>query len=170
MDGGFTHWGRGFCATHFDVPAGHLLDRLGYRRLLGWTTLFFFLAGFVFLFGFHTETYILSLLAATIGWLFFGPGVDAYILSQASSSNAGRFMAFRDSFESLGGILTTAVLGFILLFSIKHIAFLIAIPMLVAFFLIRLSPKDTHPAQTEKKISSHHFHFRRHPFKSSMRQ
>src|SRR5437764_511543 len=59
----------------FDVPAGYLLDRYGYRRLLKVTTLIFMIAAAILFAGITQITFILSLFVGTFGWLFFGPGI-----------------------------------------------------------------------------------------------
>src|SRR3989344_9452066 len=102
-----------------DVPAGRWLDRFGYLRLLKVTTFIFLFAGIALIFNLTLATYLISLTAATFGWVFFGPGVNAYVLSQSPKQNAGKFISFRDIFGSTGVFLSSAILGFVLTFSPK---------------------------------------------------
>ncbi len=145
-----------------DVPAGRWLDRFGYLRLLKVTTFIFLFAGIALIFNLTLATYLISLTAATFGWVFFGPGVNAYVLSQSPKQNAGKFISFRDIFGSTGVFLSSAILGFVLTFSPKGMGELIFITMAAALVALYFSPKDTVSVLAEEKISTQHHYIRRH--------
>ena len=139
-----------------DVPAGHLLDRFGYLKLLKLSTFIFIIATICFISGLTTFTYILSIAISTFGWLFFGPGVNAYILSHAPKESAGSFISFRDVFGSIGIVLSSAVLPFIVLISPNHIGYILFILLLISFIALFFSPKDNHSVHDEIKIQTQH--------------
>lgn len=145
-----------------DVPAGHILDRFGYRKLLTITTFIFLFAAICFVFGFTKTTYITSIAISTFGWLFFGPGINAYILSHAPKSNAGKFISLRDVFGSVGIVLASAALPFALLLSPEHIGYLLFSLLFVAFAMIYISPKDVVSAHAEIKLPTHHHYIKKH--------
>lgn len=53
-----------------DVPAGFLLDRFGYKRLLGVGTAIFMAAISCLFFGLTPTTYLMTLGLGALGWLF----------------------------------------------------------------------------------------------------
>jgi len=144
-----------------DVPVGHLLDRYGYRKLLTLGTILFVLAAGILVLEFSLTTYLISLGISIFGWVFFGPGVNAYILSHAPKAHAGKFISFRDVFGSLGVVLISAVLGIALLLSPQFIALWMVCALLLALVAIRLSPKDHTSVHVEKKHPQHHYFVRR---------
>ncbi|MFA6304382.1 MAG: MFS transporter [Patescibacteria group bacterium] len=144
-----------------DVPAGHFLDRFGYLKLLKLTTFIFLFAGIAFIFNFTIATYIISLIAATFGWVLFGPGVNAYILSQAPKKNSGTFISFRDIFGSAGVFLASAVLGLVLALTPTTIGTIIFAIMLAALAALYFSPPDTISVHHEQKLPTQHHYIRR---------
>ncbi|MFA6898227.1 MAG: MFS transporter [Candidatus Paceibacterota bacterium] len=152
-----------------DVPAGHILDRYGYRRLLKLTTFVFLFAALCFTFGLTKTTYLLSLVISTFGWLFFGPGVNAYILSHAPKESAGRFISLRDVFGSVGIVLASAALPLVLLISSKGMGYLLFFLLFVSLIMLFFSPKDTVSVHSEIKIPTHHHYIRRHSLVTSLK-
>jgi len=144
-----------------DVPAGYLLDRFGYLKFLKVTTFLFLFAGVCLIFGLTELTYLLSLLMSTFGWLFFNPGINAYVLSQAPKAHAGKFISLRDIFGSLGVVLSSAVLPFVLLLSPQHIGYLIFGILLLALGMLFFSPKEQTSVHAEIKLPTHHYYIRR---------
>ncbi|MFA6503559.1 MAG: MFS transporter [Patescibacteria group bacterium] len=144
-----------------DVPAGFLLDRFGYRRLLKLTTFIFLFAAVSYMFGLTEVTFLISLLMSTFGWLFFGPGVSAYILSHADKKNSGRMISMRDIFGSLGVVCSSALLPFVILLAPLQIGWIIFIPLLLALLSLVFSPKDVNSVHAEIKHPSHHHFIRR---------
>lgn len=152
-----------------DVPAGRILDKFGYRRFLKITTFIFLFAAVCFMFGFTQQIYLFSLVISTFGWLFFGPGVNAYILSHAPKESAGRFISLRDVSGSIGIVLSSSVLPFVLLLSPQYMGLLLFILLLLALFMLFLSPKDTVSVHSEIKIPTHHHYIKRSPLFSTIK-
>lgn len=151
-----------------DVPAGHIMDRYGYLKFLKVTTVAFFVAGACLMFGLTDVTYILSIVFATVGWLFFGPGVDAYVLSHAPKPYASRFIAQRDIFDSVGVVFSSAALPLVLAFSPYATGLLLVSFFGLALFMLFLSPRDTVSAHHEIKIPTHHHFVRRNYFATTV--
>ncbi|MDB5259468.1 MAG: hypothetical protein JWO73_676 [Candidatus Taylorbacteria bacterium] len=145
-----------------DVPAGHLLDRYGYRKLLAVTAFIFLFAAVCYMFGLTQLTYLLSLLISTFGWLFFGPGVNAYILSHAPKQNAGKFISLRDVFGSIGVVLASAVLPFTLLLAPQYIGVLLFTLLFISFIMLLYAPKDHVSVHAEIKLPTQHHYVKRH--------
>lgn len=145
-----------------DVPAGHVLDRYGYRRFLLITTAIFLAATICYCFGLTLATYIASILLSTFGWLFFGPGVNAYALSHSSRETAGRFMSLRDVTGSVGVVLSSVALPFALLIKPALVGWILSAIFVVSFVALCFAPKDRMKATTEEKIGAQEFYIRRH--------
>jgi MFS family permease len=158
---GFLMGGASLVQLLLDVPAGRLLDRYGYRKLLTLTTIIFFIGALCLFFQFTLVTYLASMTLSIFGWLFFGPGINAYLLSSAPKAIAGRFMSLRDVFGSVGVVLSSAVLPFVLLLSPTHIGLVLSISFVAAIVAILVSPKDHESVHTEKKLATHHYYIRR---------
>ncbi len=152
-----------------DVPAGYVLDRFGYRKFLGITTFVFLLAGICFMFGLTKTTYLISLAISTFGWLFYGPGINAYILSHAPKESAGKFISLRDVFGSVGIVLSSAFLPLVLMLTVQNTGFFLSLLLFSALILIMISPKDHESVHREKKLDTHHHHIRRTPFLSTVK-
>jgi MFS family permease len=144
-----------------DVPAGKLLDRYGYRRLLMVTTIAFIVAAIALLSGFSVFAYILTLSLSIFGWLFFTPGINAYMLSQAPKSAAGKFMSFKDVFGSIGIVLSTFALPIALTLDIKISGMIILVVMMMTLIAIYFSPKENESVHVEKKLDTHFYYVRR---------
>ncbi|CAN5743503.1 hypothetical protein BH11PAT2_BH11PAT2_00870 [soil metagenome] len=158
---GFLMGGASLIQLLLDVPAGRLLDRYGYRKLLGLTTFIFFLGALCLFFKFALITYLASMVLSIFGWLFFGPGINAYILSSAPKESAGKFMSLRDVFGSVGIVLSSTLLPFVLLLSPTHMGLVLAVSFIAAFVAILLSPRDKESVNTERKLPTHHYYIRR---------
>jgi len=129
----------------FDVPAGYLLDRFGYVRMLKITTAAFFLASLSIAFGLTQVSYLLSLALAVLGWQFYGPGGSAYILSRASDAESGRYFSLRESFGSIGIVLSSVSLPFVLLLSPSAAGTLLCVLFGMSLVLLYFVPKEEHP-------------------------
>jgi len=154
--------GSAFIQLILDVPAGFIMDRYGYRKFLKITSVIFILAAAAMLFGLSTPVIIATLMLSAFGWLFFGPGVDAYLLSHTQSEYAGRVMSVRDTLSSLGIVLATAALGFVLGLPMSVMAVIVMVLIAVAFLAVMFAPKDKVSAVAEKKHPAHHYYVRRH--------
>jgi MFS family permease len=145
-----------------DVPAGHIMDRFGYRRFLLITTVIFAGAAIAYMFGLTRTTYIVSLIISTFGWLFFGPGINAYALSHADKKTAGRFMSLKDVSGSIGVVLASVALPFALLISPAHVGIILFALFVVALAGLIFAPKDVRHAMHKDTVESAHFFARRH--------
>ncbi len=145
-----------------DVPAGLCLDRYGYVRLLRLNSFLLSLGGVVlFFFGLQTWTYLIFVFMSGLGWLFFGPGVDAYALMMSPKGHAGRFMSIRRLMSSLGTTIAALLFTVLLPFPTETLAFVIMALLLldtgVSFFL----KQERTSVHAEQKIETHHYYVRR---------
>lgn len=145
-----------------DVPAGYLLDRFGYTKLLMIGTTLFCLGSLSFLFGLHVWTYLVNIVCSTFGWLFFRPGMDAYMLTAAPKSFAGRFMATRDVVQSAGIVAGMAALSFVIHVSTPLMGTIVASILFVAILALLVTPTVNGSVHDEKKIAHQTFYIRRH--------
>lgn len=154
---GFLAGGCSLVQLFFDVPAGRLLDRYGYLRLLKITTFIFLLSVACFFFGLTYLTYFLTLFLSIFGWLFYSSGINAYILSQAPKAHSGKFISMRDVSGSVGIVFASASLPFVLLLSVQWMGILLFGLLLCAWILLWFSPKETRVvhAEQESEIPSH---------------
>ena len=127
----------------------------GYRKLLKVTTLLFILASAFFLLGLSKVAFVFSLFVSTFGWLFFGPGTNAYVINQSAKESIGRFIAARDVFASIGIVLASALIPFAVAFNMQTVGVLLLIIFSVAFIFICLAPKEEgieHQKKTEHEF------------------
>lgn len=148
---GFLTGGCSLVQLFFDVPAGYLLDRYGYLRLLKITTVFFLLAAASFFFGLNQLMYFLTLFFSIFGWLFFSSGINAYILSQAPKTNTGKFISMRDVSGSIGIVLASASLPFALLLPVPWMGILLFGLLFSAWIMLWFSPKEPQTLRKEPK-------------------
>lgn len=124
-----------------DIPAGLLVQRYGAARMLGLSTCALLVAAGVWFFGVTPQTYVVSLLASALGWLFFSPAHSAYILANAPASHVGRLSAARRIMEGVGGLIPTALLPLYVTLPSKTIGLLMLYPLLgslVALYIVGL--------------------------------
>jgi len=152
-----------------DVPAGILLDKFGYIRMIRLGTLTFIGASLILVFVGGPVGFILSLFSASLGWLFYSPGVNAYLLSTAPKKEAERFMSFRDVFDATGVLLSALAVPFLVTASPQVIGLSAAGVLSLAFLSSMLSPKDKVSVHEEKKVEHHHFYIRRDAFRNLFR-
>ncbi len=105
---------------------------------------------------------MISVVTATFGWLFYGPGINAYTLALAPKKHAATFVSFRDIASSLGVFLASAVLGILLHLETRLLGLLIFLIMAIALVALFFSPKDRVSVHAEQKIPTHHYYIRRH--------
>jgi len=154
--------GASFIQLVLDVPAGFLLDRFGYVRILRITTFVFLLATATLLFGLTPLSFALTLLLGTCGWLFFGPGSNAYMLVRAPWESAGVYLGFFHAVRSLGVVFATLCLIFVVDASPLLIGMLLSFILLIALISICLTPKERETVHKERKIIRHTYYIRRH--------
>lgn len=150
-----------FVQLALDIPAGYLVDRYGQRRLLAITTLCFAIAGAFFLLGLTKFAFLASLAVSTFGWLFLGPGASAYIMNHAPEKAVGRFTSTGDVFASVGIVLASAVIPFVVLLDTKIVGMILVALFGIAFICICLAPKDA-----KVKPADHPHHLRHRTRKS----
>lgn len=146
----------------YDVPAGYLLDRYGYLKLVKFGTFCFFLSGIILLLGLGSWTYFLTLTLSSAGWLFFSPGVDAYILVSADKKFAGKFIALRDMMESGGIVVGMGLLALVVHFPTPILGLIIAAIMFLTLVFLFRAPAEPHVLSGEKKLAHQSFYIRRH--------
>ncbi len=137
----------------FDVPAGKLLDRFGYKKLLLVGTIIFLFAALCLCFNLTLIGYIASLVLSIFGWLFFGPGSTAYVLSASTKENSGVFMSMHDMAGSLGIVLSSALLSFVLFLPTNQIGWVLVGLLGLSLLLIVLTP--TEPRIVPSSESTH---------------
>ncbi len=134
--------GESLVQVFLDVPAGYLLDRFGYRRLLKYTTAFFMVAASCIVLGLTPLTYVLTIFFSIFGWIFFVPGMNAYILSHATEAEAGRFFSLKDTSNSVGVVLASVSLPFVLIMPVQTAGVLLLCLLGLAFVFVSGSPED----------------------------
>lgn len=162
--------GSSFIQLLMDVPAGLLLDRFGYTRLLRLSTAILSLGGILLVvFGLTSWVFILLNVIGGFGWLFFGPGVDAYLLSIAPRKLVGSYMGVRRSMSSLGVVIGTSALAFLLISPISVLGGVIAATLLVATLLTFGLQTKTPSVHKEVKIPTQHYYVRRTVLSTAVR-
>lgn len=154
--------GEALAQLLLDVPAGFALDHFGYVRLLKLGGLLFMVAAIVLLFGITPFTFVCTLIFSTFGWLFFGPGVDAYVLTSATKRFAGRFIAMRDIAESAGVVCAMIILPLVVIRAPRTIGIALLVIFALALSIALFIAPDRHSLSTEKKISKQGLYIRRH--------
>ena len=147
-----------------DIPAGKMLDKFGYKKMLAVGTIVFIFASLLLYFNFNSLFLIASVLLAGLGWLFFGPGINAYALSHAEKGRSGKFMAFRDIFGSVGIVLASVALPFVIILQPKLIGIIIASLLFLSFLAIIFSPEDRRKITLEDHYHEKTHHQRRYLF------
>lgn len=152
--------GEAFVQMLLDVPAGHLIDRLGRKRMLGIGIGAFTVAA-ILLMQFTLVTYIASVVFSLFGWIFLSPGVNAYLLAYAERESSGRFLSFRDTFSSIGMALASIMLVFVLALAPAYMSLILATAFLCSALFLMASPPDWQYDLKEQKLPSQGFHIRR---------
>ncbi len=151
-----------FIQLLLDVPAGKLLDKFGYRKLITISNLFFLLSASFLLLPFSKITFLGTLFFSIFGWLFITPGINAYLLSQASKGSGGRVMSFNDVFSSTGVVLGSFGLTYVLALGYKFMSIILMIPLLISLLALLFSPKDKVKIHEVKhEVENKHFYIRR---------
>ncbi len=145
----------------FDVPAGFILDKYGYKRFLKITTLIFMVSILVLLWKLNLWTYLITVFLSCFGWLFFGPGANAYVISHAPKKQAGCFLSFRDMFESMGVVLSSAIFIFTLSLPVRMVGVVILTLLTATFIAINFAPEDVGLVHQKKKLKTQNYYIRR---------
>jgi MFS family permease len=139
---GFLIGGAAFIQLCLDVPSGYLTDKFGYKRMLVITTLFFIAASICFLFGLTQITYLASLIISILGWQFFSPGINAYVLGQADGKTVGKLISAKEVFASIGIVLSSIVIIFAVSWTPMAIGGALILVFTATLFAILAAPKD----------------------------
>lgn len=152
--------GEAFLQMLLDVPAGHLVDRLGRKRTLGIGIIAFALAALL-LIQFSTASYIASLVLSLFGWVFLSPATNAYLLAYAERESSGRFLSFRDTFSSIGMAVASFALVFVLALTPAAMSLILVIAFLISGIFLIASPREKAYTLEEQKLPAQKFHIRR---------
>ncbi len=144
----------------FDIPAGFILDRYGYIRLLKIATATFVVGALFFVHGLSLTTYLTSIALGTIGWLFYSPGISAYVLSQAPREHAGTYMGTLHAAQSLGVVGATVALGIALSLPVRWIGFIVAGLLFISLSAL-FAVRSHYIPLVEKKIAHQPYYIRR---------
>ena len=148
-----------------DIPAGKFLDRVGYVRMLKVTVMFFLAAAFALMFGLSHVTFFITLVFSALGWLFFGPGSDAYILSTAPRNYTGRYISIGDVARSLGTVVTTVIFALVLDISAQMLGVALFMILLIALLFVNFIRPEKRKGWDKKMIKTQHYYIRRHPIR-----
>ncbi len=140
-----------FTQLILDVPAGFLLDKFGYTKILRLGTIIFIFSALILAFFPGLTGFIVAAISSAFGWLFFMPGINAYILSMAPPQNGEKFMVLRDISSASGITLGCLALMFTINFSPTTTGLISAALFFLTLFFIWISPKDTISVNQEKK-------------------
>jgi MFS family permease len=152
-----------------DVPAGLIMDRFGYRRFLKVTTVLFIIAVLPLVFNLSPWTYIFTALAGGFGWLFFGPGTNAYVISHASNNNAGEFIGVKNVSDSIGGVISAAIFVLSITLPTRVVAIAIIIIFVLSFIALSFTPIDSTIDHSAKKLKTQSYYIRRKHLAASIK-
>ncbi len=147
----------------FDVPAGFLLDRFGYVRVMRVSTFIFLLGAVVLMFHFSLWIYLLTIFFSFFGWLFYMAGINAYTLAEAPRAEGGRYMGLQHTFTSLGIVCASLLLILIVHSSTVVIGITIAFLFLLAIAALMSTRKDhASLAEIQSRHAHHAYYLNRH--------
>ena len=135
--------GAAFAQLCLDIPAGYLADRFGYKNMMAVTTLFFLISGTILLLGLNQITFVVSLTISILGWQFFTPSANAYVIDQSNEHNVGKFLSAKDIFTSLGIVIASALVIFAVTWSAQLIGIVLIVVFGVGLITLGISPKDS---------------------------
>jgi MFS family permease len=153
--------GTSFIQLAADVPVGFLLDRFGYVRIMRIAVIIFIGASLLLIGGITPLTFLATVLLSTLGWLSFGPGVNAYILSHVPVAIVGRAMGLVETFKSTGIVIATIVLPIIVLRAPRTISLTLVSILALAFLALFFVRSKKTVVRHEKKVARHHYYVRR---------
>lgn len=158
-----------FLQLILDVPAGFLLDTYGYKPLLRFASFTLALGGILLIvFGLNLWIYLVLIVLSGFGWLFFGPGVDAYLLSTAPKALVGRYMGMRRSASSLGMVIAVACFTLLVSQSDRAIGGMITLGLGISFLIAHFLKEKPASVHKEIKIETHHYYIRRTYLKEAL--
>ncbi len=128
-----------------DIPAGFLLERYGYIRMLRITTLCFVAAAGALLLGLTPATYLLSVGLSAFGWLFFTPGIEAYLMAHGPVPIIGRLFGLQRAMEGAGIVLALLGLPYFVELSPRVIGLVMLYPILGALAALAIGERSRLP-------------------------
>lgn len=143
-----------FMQLCLDIPSGYLADKLGYKRTLMITTLCFIVAASALFFGLTPVTFIATLFGGVFGWLFFTSSANAYVMSQSEGHEVGRMVSIKDTFASVGVVLSGAVIVFAVNWNTTLLAGFIIGILVLAYLVLSRAPREP-VAHNHKKEKLH---------------
>ena len=138
-----------------DIPAGKLLDKYGYKRMLLLGTSGALIGVLVFFYGITLQTFVLSVFLVDFGWLFWTPGTNAYILSNASKTQSIKFMAYRDVFGAFGIVIGVVLLPFVVNAAGGVLAVLLGGALVASMIVLSIAPRERKQINAEKNPNPH---------------
>jgi len=138
-----------------DIPTGALLDRVGYVRLLRLGTFVFLVGTAALFFGLTPATFLLTLLLSEFGWLIFGPGTNAYVLSKAPKHVSGKFLGFFHAVMALGIVLASAAFAVVADKGVFVIAGALTAILAVALFFAFVTRSEPTAVREETNAPRH---------------
>ncbi|OYV27840.1 MAG: hypothetical protein B7W98_00900, partial [Parcubacteria group bacterium 20-58-5] len=160
--------GESFLQMLLDVPAGFIVDRFGRKRML-FVGIAALIASALLLMAFSLPHFIMSIAFSVVGWLFMGPGVNAYILSYAKRESSGRFIALRDTFHSTGVVLASVSLPFLLLYSPFVMGSILLVLAALATVFLVMSPPDAPVTHGTHTLPAEPYHIHRTALRKTLR-
>lgn len=147
--------GSSFVQLLLDIPAGVMLDHFGYTRVLKIASGILSLGGLLLiLFGNSVWTYPLLIVVSGCGWLFFGPGVDAYTLGIAPVAKAGRYLGIKQSVGSVGGLIGTILFTALLVAPVSMLGVAIFVPLVCAMGVASFLKKEPRHPSDEQRLEA----------------
>jgi MFS family permease len=137
--------------TILDIPAGFMLERYGYLRMLRFSTLCFILAGAVLILGLTPATFILSTFFGAFGWLFFTPGVSAYLLAHCPVQIIGKIMGVHRAMQAIGLTIAVLCLPLFVQFSGTVIGLLVLYPLIGALAALIIAERKQMPTMLPER-------------------
>lgn len=137
-----------------DVPAGFFLERYGYLRLLRLTTLLFIGAGGVLLFELTPLTFFLTITLGALGWLFFTPGINAYLLSHGPAPIIGKLFGILRASEGAGVMLALIGLPLFVQLSTPALGLIILFPLIGSLGALAIGRRFRMPSTLPEVLSS----------------
>lgn len=144
-----------------DVPTGLLLDRMGYMKLLRLGTFVFLIGATVLFLGLTPATFLITLLLSECGWLIFGPGTNAYVLSKTPKNISGKYLGFFHTVMAFGTVLASGTFIIIVGKNISTVAGTLTSILFIALFFAFITRSESVSVHTEKKTPRHSYYIRR---------
>ncbi len=131
-----------FLQVALDVPAGFMLERYGYLHMLRISTICFVIAGLILVLGLIPLTFILSTVLSGLGWLFFTPGLEAYLLAHSPVAIIGRITGLQRTIQAIGMTLAIIGLPYFVQLPSTIVGLIIIYPLVGAFAALAIAERQ----------------------------